>query len=843
MTSGPSTVNYPFNWPNTNPGTFTPIFAPLKGRITSGITAYENPYNISNYSGADCHIPKYMHDYVGIFISNIGQNTYPAYKSVVVGASSFEVSTTPDNYNSRINLFDNLAYGVSATNGNVILHNNAFTHPHIYSFKTSTTTLLVGGYGVFTQMNDATLYQALIEPVYEYETGGTATAINSFYSCKYGFYCKDYYHLKGDNSYIVTRQNYSSTSYDPNTFGYFVKTKAYDKAEFNHNQITNTPNGIAFTSTFQPGYYSSPKKLFVWPYQWSGSLQVDYNTISAAFDPTITALTTKSTAFAIAVQNAAGLSFVVNHVTGNVETNGNNIDRAWRGILVNGFNMQQVFTENNKITIRSHAGGAEACYGISHTYNRSSVVWNNNVAGSNPGADLNNTALSAFYESHCSNPSVGCNSESAVNAGYEFYLQNPNTAWHDNGMTNNIYGFVLNQSIINQQGGPGIPINNVWNGASGWPAIGHHQTYVAGTSITAYSAQYSPIYVTNSSSTLPTNNFADVFSNKYTYSAGSPTSPIQLAGSPKIENICLKMNPSTGGTDAVLHNPVLSYNQIAMNAAPFPSADSAIRSWTGQYLAWQNAIGDSILQMNSVVIDSFLSMAQNSRYAYVNNVENTLLNNDSYTYNYLVSNIPAGLVNSGKYFDSTTGAYVVDDSSDDYIVKNCLNFYGVYQNYLTGSLTCLDSNSIAYMANLCPPLYGPVVYQSRALYTAVFDALHVWTDSCSDLPEGNQCHCGQNGKGARSGGSSYVASELIQQQYWLSPNPNNGNFTIHQLLSDSNPVIVEIWNEVGKRLNQESISFQNNEGFISFKNVTPGFYFLTLVDSEGHSYHIKFIVE
>ncbi len=840
MTSGPTTSNYPFDWPNTNPGTYTALYSPLKGRIAVGISAYDNPYEIANYVGADCHIPKFMHDYIGIYMNNIGQNTYPTYNSVVVGTSTTEVSSTADKYNSRINLFDNLSYGVSVTNGNFILHNNAFVEPHISVFPSHSFPVYLGGYGVLAQMNDATLYQALIEPVYEYVPDGTATAINSFYSCKYGLYCKDYYHLKGDNSYIVTKQDYSKPSFDPNTFGYFVKTKAYDAAEFNHNQITATPNGISFTSTFAPGYYSTVLKMFIPAVQWAGSLQVNYNRINAAFTTDISDLSTHCTAFGISVQNAAGLSYIIDHVTGHVETNGNAIDRAWRGILVNGFNMQQVFTESNKISVRSHAGGLEQCYGISHTYSRNSFVWNNNVVGSDH-ADMTNYSLRAFYESHCTNPSIACNNESDLSQGYEFFLQNPNTAWHNNGITNNLRGFVLNQGIINQQGSPTQTMDNVWNGSM-W-GIANKQTYVvtgasSGTTPILYPL-YSPFYVFNDGSHDPAYNDGDHSTDNYDLPGA-----IFTTTSPSKEDVCLKIQPGPGSPDAALHHPQTVYETYARNSAPFPALDTEVRSWTGQYLAWQVVNNDSDLINISPLLDSFVSMANNSRYSYVASIENSIINCDSSTTNYLFDNQWAPLVGNGQFFDSVTGAYVVDDSSADYIVGTHLSFYKIYQNYLNGAIECTDSIKLAYLANLCPPLYGPVVYQSRALYSAVFDALRVWTDSCDTKPDGDQCNCGQNGRGKRSGTSISSGSlDFSNQQYSLLPNPNKGTFIIQQFLKDIQPVRAVVMDELGREVYYNELQFVNGSANISIGNPVPGVYLVRLLDWHGRIFTLKFIVQ
>lgn len=292
-----------------------------------------------------------------------------------------------------------------------------------------------------------------------------------------------------------------------------------------------------------------------------------------------------------------------------------------------------------------------------------------------------------------------------------------------------------------------------------------------------------------------------------------------------------------------MSNPNSAYEQIALNEIAYIT-DSMARSWIGQFAAYQYIGCDSDMIDSSVIIDSFVAMAGNSRYAYINNIENSITIGDFATASILLATSVPPLVGNGKYIDTITGVVFLDDSSSDYIITNYRMFYNTYINYINNSMSCVDSINLVYMANLCPSLYGTVVYQARSLFTAVFNQLHVWNDdSCFVVPDTNYCVCGRNGNNrfAKNKYSEFVIDST--QQYVLLPNPNNGNFILQQKITDNIPINAEIINEIGQIIFKKQINFNYQIFNINITNINTGIYILKMIDSKGRLFKIKFIVE
>jgi len=102
------------------------------------------------------------------------------------------------------------------------------------------------------------------------------------------------------------------------------------------------------------------------------------------------------------------------------------------------------------------------------------------------------------------------------------------------------------------------------------------------------------------------------------------------------------------------------------------------------------------------------------------------------------------------------------------------------------SLSSADSAQITYIAKLCPNIYGAAVYKARALYTMVWDDPEAWDD---DLACGyvDTATGGDGGGGGRKVHSS-AGLTMTKQEYSLYPNPNNGNITLLQKITDENVV-------------------------------------------------------
>jgi|GEM_PF-2554856 len=798
---------YPFAWANT---------ATLKSALPTG--GYTAPYMLATYPPAECH--HIVDGTIGIVLGRIGKNTYPAYKSIEIGTAA---TAQADN---ELNLFDYIYQGISAGNTNLVAHNNSFTN--IRNLYPVDSSIYDGGQAIVANMTDSTRYQLILEPTPASHT--VAATQNTFYGCKWGVYSNNYYHIRCNNSTIVNNQDYTSEVYDRGTWGYEISTWAYDTVNLNYNSILNTANGISFVSTFAPGYLmhfsfgGHTGYIPIPPRLYAGSLTANNNQVRAAINPATIPAQHQNNAFSIAIQNAINLSGVV-AASGMVQTDSNIINDAWHGILVNGFLQQQAQTYFNNITMRPNPNGNFG-FGINHTYNRNSQVLNNNVLGSDSVIAMGNDSLRGFYTANCQKPSLSCNNSISVSRGFEFFQQNPNTNWQNNMMQSNNKGYVLNNSFIDSQGHTDTPMNNTWQGA--W-SPSDLQTYV----IHSPSASYSSFHVLNNALSNPLFNLPSNLSTNPDFDYGHAPSAVDTTNGSVEE--CIANN-----IESPLHDPRPAFEQIAMNGIEYVT-DSDARGWIGQYAAWQYANSDSAFVDSSAIIDTFLALAANSRFAYVSNIEDSILVGNYAVANLLISTPTPPLVGNGQWFDPITSVTIVDDSSSDYITNNYTMFYSTYMKYITGSMTCLDSVNLQYMANLCPSIYGTVVYQSRALFTIVFNQLRVWNDdSCNVSPE-NTCQCGQNGRKSKIAGNTNTEN-FAQQRYSLLPNPNNGNFVLKQYITDSKPATIEIWNAIGQTIYYKQIIFINNVYSINIAGIISGVYMLQIMDSSGHTFNFKFVV-
>jgi hypothetical protein len=90
-------------------------------------------------------------------------------------------------------------------------------------------------------------------------------------------------------------------------------------------------------------------------------------------------------------------------------------------------------------------------------------------------------------------------------------------------------------------------------------------------------------------------------------------------------------------------------------------------------------------------------------------------------------------------------------------------------------------------------------------------------------------------------GISQITKE--EQEYKLFPNPNDGNFTLSQLIPDEQPVHAEIFDMIGRSIYQSSFQFNNGMNHLKLRNFAPGVYLLKLKDAQQREFKFKFAIE
>ena len=267
--------------------------------------------------------------------------------------------------------------------------------------------------------------------------------------------------------------------------------------------------------------------------------------------------------------------------------------------------------------------------------------------------------------------------------------------------------------------------------------------------------------------------------------------------------------------------------------------------WMGQYAVWQAMQLNSSLD-TSAVLHSFKTMATNSRFSLLSQIENKLAKGNKLGADSLLNAHPLDSL-ADTDTNTTTGVRVADDTAAaaNVIVSNYRQFYRLYIKYEDSTLTGADSTAIETMATLCPLTNGAVVYKARALYDIVFDTLRIFESNCSgEIMAERMAHGGDS-----MDGPTFVPTAVgtmvgnAGQKYLLFPNPNDGNFILQQAVIDNEPVEVEIWDVVGRSIYKEHLQFAEATSSIKVKNTLQGLYLLQITDSKGRMFKFKFVVE
>ena len=169
------------------------------------------------------------------------------------------------------------------------------------------------------------------------------------------------------------------------------------------------------------------------------------------------------------------------------------------------------------------------------------------------------------------------------------------------------------------------------------------------------------------------------------------------------------------------------------------------------------------------------------------------------------------------------------------MVANYRAYCQLLVKYMIDTLSSSDSGQIAALADMCPYINGPVIYNARALYNAVFNNSRVWSDLGCSASGGGAPRYGESLTPALSKGAGV-------QSYALHPNPSDGNITLVQKVPDAKPVMAEVWNETGELIYQAQIQFEGGVTHLKVMNAIPGMYLLQLIDSAGNVFTLKFVI-
>lgn len=822
---------YPFRWPKTWSSTasdtaFKHAYTPMDDFMPPFKIDDPNAMGTgNNFPGIACKnsaLPT-----IGIRLDSVGTFTPSgSYQFAIPIPSGYseikigdETTTTRNQYQ---NLFDNLRYGIYATNSNFTCVNNAFTN--IFSYIGD---ILPGGdpggYGVFA------LASASLNRLRVYSGPGSAYT-NKFYGFRIAVGCNNYFNFTGKNTYMINKNtgvsSGSMVNFDGEA-GYKLKTAKYTNIDVSYDTITNVYTGVLFWIAVDPGGYTADGALY--PSQLLGPCSIDHNLIQA--HPSWAAsLITQRIDQGIVVQNTISGGPVgpisLSRTVGNLNVSGNLIHDAYNGIYINNYwppRGYATYSSVNNIHLRSNPVSnmkrMRLQYGINHTHCRAGRIYNNDVYGITSFAIANDSMRAYYASSWNSGLDIGCNTESDIGRGYEFFLTNPGTQWHDNGMLGNLKGYVLNGGWIGPQRYTGHPVmNNEWFGP--WDSVTHPQTFV----YNGATASSSNFYVNNTAIKNPVFNSYDDPSPLVRYSMTTPVSIYTTtATSPDCYPISSPPNDTLDLFSLIAQQHVdYIYNTVSSY-------------WMGQYALWKSILMDSMITDSSAIATQFAHMADSmSRYKYLTEMESLLAAGDFDSVAVMLGYDIDAMANTA--FDAPNQVDMADGLSANFIVENYRQFYSLYMKYATATLNGSDSLDLFALAGLCPQIHGGVVHQARALYSLVYNDLSMFDDdSCLDADTGYIA--GRHSNNGRNGRMNDG-----QQNYKIYPNPNDGNFALQQYIEDTGLMKIAIYDAVGRNAYKNSHSFINNKCDLELKNYPPGLYLLEITNSKKQIFRCKFVI-
>ncbi len=485
----------PSNQPGWNPNPGLRI-------ATSSTAGLAPPYALNNFPLAFLKQPyNNQPAHIGIKIENFGDpNSFASSPGV-----EFATLNTTGGVSGDFNLFDCLGHGIDITDGSLTTNDNEFQNMQVYPSPGGPVGSSFGGVGIFHNITGT--MNARLDL---YITPNSPTG-NRFFNCIRGIESYNVYDFWVHNASFRSTQSLQS-ALTPGWYGEYgilAETNRFNYA-IEENEFNNLKYGIVCSTPQNPA-----------PFDMTGSgsslgIFADrINIFSNYFGAEVLSSTpyTGGLGSPVSEYMSEAIQLRTPNVTG--WTNGganvasitsNRIDRAYRGISIDGMEDWPLAVTGNSIFIEDDQAFGLAQYGVSAINNNGNLsVDGNTLQAQN---SIINTSVSLVY---CNNnygtgsPHIHCNFLKNSYYGFQFDGPSPNAIWEGNQMCTHWAGLALtNGGVIGQQGTLPAPSNNYWApiglGCAPWGiGIAPNQTYCDPTS----NPILSPIYGTALSGGLP----------------------------------------------------------------------------------------------------------------------------------------------------------------------------------------------------------------------------------------------------------------------------------------------------------------------------------------------------
>jgi hypothetical protein len=714
----------------------------------------------------------------GVKLENSGTTSSPgapspSYNSIIVG----------DRYSpgDKFNLFDNVFHGIHSVNSNLVSFNNKFQNPATATIcPIQAWVCAMPGRGIFAENNG--LYSGNHNNLVSLEASITGTNNNRFYNCVIAVFLDrifsfNSFYSEFNGTHTVSTQGSNSK------IGILATGNRFKKYEVINNLFQNYSTGIWLSAT--PGALNVPglpPNGELWGYV---AIHNNWFSQSSVFMPSVNGYMTHG----VFIENTIGkVKYITLSQQSAISVKFNWFDRVQRGVWIRNIMAPALGKSvgSNTLVMVSDPTGGLPQFGIAVENVQTVLSAVNNFSGFtiNPSFSCAGT-----YYAMSSNSSVGCNSLTTFPRGSEFAGLNLAMRWRDNTLNDMSRGMQLsNVGNIGQQGSFNLPSDNYWvNSPSQWTGS-RYNTWV---DVSSNATNSKIVRRTTPAMFNPTNN-GDPFNTTGTYAISANL----INGNNSAPTTCVPFTPPINtGTNSFSKSS--QAHAILNGTAQYPPAQSAVTDEINRILIYRELCLDTTMRNCASFAPAYTTM-QGQVFGLLSSIEDTL---------------EAGHISAGS-------AMLSSFSPSTAIQTNYKRFYQLYISWLDTTLSGQDSTDLTALAQMCPFIDGPIIYNARTLYNLVNGKLEIFNDD----------GCIQSGEGG--GGSRFITrpgKEADEDEQTISeihvfPNPNDGIMTLLIPESKKN-VVIRIF-DVSNRLVFSSNKRPNGKPVTVDTQLLNGVYFL-----------------
>jgi hypothetical protein len=760
----------------------------------TGTPSLSNPdlsdfYSATNWTSTDLRPPYApgIAAYQGISLEDVGKHS----------SGSVPLDCWTQIGGSTLVLFDNLTYGINATNTTFRDTNSAFQNPRPISSGGKNPTF-TGGYGI-NAVNSYVDWH-----------NGIDVKTSRFIHLVRGIHATNYYDMDVTENVLFSRisvvpfgmVNSGVAAYG--SYGVYMASPRFEEVNMRNNKLANLTNGIVYS-------ISSNTASIGGNGQAVGPINITNNSFRDQF--TGNSYTSKYIGTAIAVDNVitpvAGSTLTPTTGTATaISVTQNTVTGAYNGVYMANHQWQRPWTNENNITLQLYTTiiSVPHQYGIQHSNcifgsNYGDAIYKNTVTGYFASTYTFNSSNQSTFERKrgiwvrsSGNHYVTCNDVFHNGRGFEFEGTNSKIYWAKNTMNHNGEGHCLinNGSIGTQSTTPNNANDNQWLSTTNTFA----DTYVDANSF----ASNGILWVqTNTLSFGPvTNSGPGQFYAYGTWLIQPKNASTYTCSPPPTSRTSGEYSRTTGGDSL----DVDLMEAIALDSVEYANY-AAQNGYVDKNLIYRMIHRNQSL-LSSTILNNFYNSSANSGWAIFSTVEDSL-----YTSNYSYA---TGLLNG----------YIPING----IEQNYKTFYQIYANAMQGIHSSSDSMNLMALASSCPMLNGTVVFQARALRNRLNNGFENYEDNCP----------------LQSNIEKSVSSDEIKtgKALIVYPNPTNGKLYISGFTASDKSVSVEVSDITGKLIARYQIPITTGTLELNL-SLNNGVYFVKCV-SNGVSYDVQKVI-